>query len=107
MRGSTFTNSFIIADESQNISASQMKMFLTRLGVGSKVIITGDASQSDLDRRTRSGFNHAQKLLRDVEGIGFITLTENDIVRHKLVKDIIMKYEKEDTFRTMLTYSHD
>lgn len=107
MRGATFSNAFVIMDEGQNVSASQMKMFLTRLGVGSKVVITGDASQSDLDRRTRSGFRHAQKLLHDVEGIGFITLDENDIVRHKLVKDIILKYEKEDTFRTMVNSNEE
>ena len=107
MRGLTYSDSFIIMDEAQNVTATQMKLFLTRLGLNSKVVITGDASQSDLDRRTRSGFNHAQKLLKGVEGIGFITLTENDIVRHKLVKDIIMKYEHEDTFRTMVNSNEE
>jgi phosphate starvation-inducible PhoH-like protein len=96
MRGLSFENTFILADECQNMTSEQMKMFLTRLGVGSKVILTGDASQSDLIRRNvRSGFAHAQKLLNGVKGIGFITLDENDIVRHRLVKDIILKYENE------------
>ena len=104
MRGLTFTNSFIIMDEAQNVSDKQMKLFLTRLGQHSKVIINGDESQSDLDRNIRSGFRHAQKLLNDVKGIGFVTLNENDIVRHKLVKDIILKYEHEK--RTDQLYSN-
>lgn len=97
MRGLTFENAFIIIDECQNVTTEQMKMFLTRLGIGSKVILTGDASQSDLIRRNvRSGFAHAQNLLEGVKGIGSITLNENDIVRHRLVKDIILKYEGEN-----------
>lgn len=99
MRGATFDNSFIIMDEAQNVTAGQMKLFLTRLGQGSKVVITGDATQTDLNNRVQSGFRHAQHLLRDVKGIGFVQLTEKDIVRHKLVRDIILKYEKEDSYR--------
>ena len=97
MRGATHANSFVILDEAQNVSPAQMKMFLTRMGEGSKIVITGDASQTDLNNRIGSGFRHAQNLLANVEGIGFVTLNENDIVRHKLVKDIILKYEKEDS----------
>ncbi len=96
MRGSTHEKSFVIADGAQNISVAQMKLILTRLGEGSKLILCGDISQSDLSHRLDSGFRQAQKLLSDVEGIGFITLTEKDIVRHKLVKDIILKYEKHE-----------
>lgn len=99
MRGATFDNSFIIMDEAQNVTAGQMKLFLTRIGKGSKVVITGDATQTDLNHRVQSGFRHAQRLLADVKGIGFLQLTEKDIVRHKLVKDIILKYEKEDSYR--------
>lgn len=100
MRGLTHQNAFIIMDEAQNVTIPQMKLFLTRIGHNTKVVITGDASQSDLERRTRSGFRHAQQLLDDVEGIGFVKLTENDIVRHKLVKDIIIKYENEESYKT-------
>lgn len=98
MRGATFDNSFIIMDEAQNVTSGQMKLFLTRLGQGSKVVITGDATQTDLNSRVQSGFRHAQRLLKNVKGIGFIQLDEKDIVRHKLVKDIILKYEKEDNY---------
>jgi len=97
MRGSTLDNAFIISDESQNMDKGQMQMFLTRIGINSKVIITGDASQSDLDRtRNRSGFKHAQDILKNVKEIGFITLTNDDIVRHKVVKEIIMCYQKDN-----------
>jgi phosphate starvation-inducible PhoH-like protein len=94
MRGLTLKNSFIICDEAQNMKISQMKMFLTRLGVNSKVVITGDSSQSDLDKNLSSGFRHAQAILKGIDEIGFVTLTEKDIVRHKLIKDIILRYEK-------------
>ena len=99
MRGSTFDDSFIILDEAQNTTSGQMKLLLTRLGKGSKVVITGDVTQTDLNNRVQSGFRHAQRLLSDVKGVGFVTLDERDIVRHKLVKDIILKYEKEDSYR--------
>lgn len=107
MRGLTMENSFIILDEAQNVTSDQMKMLLTRMGWGSKIVITGDASQCDLDRRTNSGFRHAQQLLKGVEGIGFIQLTEHDIVRHKLVKDIIKRYEKEDSYRNKVYSNRD
>lgn len=74
-----------------------MKLLLTRLGQNSKVILCGDASQSDLDERVGSGFNLAQRILNTVDGIGFMTMTEKDIVRHKLVKDIILSYAKYET----------
>ena len=97
MRGSTLDNAFVISDESQNMDKSQMQMFLTRIGANCKVVITGDASQSDLDRsRTKSGFKHAQDILKDIKQIGFITLTEDDIVRHKVIKQIIMCYQKDN-----------
>ena len=99
MRGATMDKSFVILDEAQNVTPSQMKMFLTRMGNGSKVVITGDASQTDLNSRVGSGFRHAQRLLADVEGIGFVHMDERDIVRHRLVKDIILKYEKEDSYK--------
>lgn len=95
MRGVSFKNSFVISDESQNMSILQMKMFLTRIGANSKVIITGDASQSDLNRKLRSGFRHAQEILKGVKEIGFITLGEDDIMRHKVIKEIIIRYEKD------------
>jgi phosphate starvation-inducible PhoH-like protein len=105
MRGATHAKSFVILDEAQNVTPTQMKMFLTRMGEGSKVVITGDASQTDLNRRVGSGFRHAQRLLSGVKGIGFVTLDERDIVRHKLVKDIILRYEKEESYKSH-TYSN-
>lgn len=105
MRGATHANSFVILDEAQNVTPDQMKMLLTRMGEGSKVVITGDASQTDLNNRIGSGFRHAQKLLTGVKGIGIVTMDERDIVRHKLVKDIILKYEKSESEKYE-TYSH-
>lgn len=99
MRGSTIKDSFVIADEAQNMKSSQMKMFLTRIGMGSKVILTGDASQTDLDSRMESGFRHAQKILTGIKEIGFVTLTEEDIVRHGVIKKIIVRYER-DAFKS-------
>jgi phosphate starvation-inducible PhoH-like protein len=107
MRGATHAKSFVILDEAQNVSPAQMKMFLTRMGEGSKVVITGDASQTDLDSRTQSGFRHAQRLLHNVKGIGFVTLDERDIVRHRLVRDIILKYEKEDSYKNSVYSNND
>jgi phosphate starvation-inducible PhoH-like protein len=94
MRGRTLGKSFIILDEAQNTSISQMKMFLTRIGVNSKVVLTGDETQVDLDRFEKSGFAHARKILSGIEGIGQIDLTVEDVVRHRLVRDIIKAYEK-------------
>ena len=94
MRGRTLGKSFIILDEAQNTTISQMKMFLTRIGINSKVVLTGDETQVDLDRNQKSGFAHARKILAGIEGIGQIELTVEDVVRHRLVREIIRAYEK-------------
>jgi phosphate starvation-inducible PhoH-like protein len=93
MRGRTLNNSFLILDEAQNSTDMQMKMFLTRLGVNSKAIITGDVTQIDLPKNVNSGLNQVVKILKNIDGIGFATLTESDVVRHRLVKDIIKAYD--------------
>ena len=95
MRGRTLHNSFMILDEAQNCTKMQMKMFLTRLGVTSKAIITGDITQTDLGKNEISGLVDASNVLKKIKGISFIELDESDIVRHKLVKDIIKAYKKE------------
>jgi len=95
MRGRTLHNSFMILDEAQNSTHMQMKMFLTRLGVTSKAIITGDVTQTDLGKNEVSGLIDASKVLKKIKGISFIELTEKDVVRHKLVKDIIKAYSKK------------
>ena len=94
MRGRTLNNSFLILDEAQNATAMQMKMFLTRLGNSSKAIITGDVTQIDLPTKTTSGLVQIQEVLQDVEGIDFVYFDRNDVVRHRLVKDIIDAYGK-------------
>ena len=94
MRGRTLNNSFLILDEAQNSTPMQMKMFLTRMGVNSKAIITGDITQIDLPKRSDSGLIDVIKILKGVDGIGFVELNENDVVRHKLVRDIIKAYDK-------------
>tara|TARA_Y100000590_G_scaffold307760_1_gene347475 strand:+ start:956 stop:1909 length:954 start_codon:yes stop_codon:yes gene_type:complete len=94
MRGRTLNNAFMILDEAQNATPMQMKMFLTRLGVNSKAIITGDITQVDLPLKTDSGLIQVVKILKGIDGIGFVKLTESDVVRHKLVKDIILAYDK-------------
>jgi phosphate starvation-inducible PhoH-like protein len=94
MRGRTLNNAFLILDEAQNSTALQMKMFLTRLGVNSKAIITGDITQIDLPSRQTSGLVQIQEILRHIDGVEFVYLTKKDVVRHKLVKDIIDAYEK-------------
>tara|TARA_B100000959_G_C14945519_1_gene609689 strand:- start:880 stop:1836 length:957 start_codon:yes stop_codon:yes gene_type:complete len=96
MRGRTLHNSFMILDEAQNSTKMQMKMFLTRLGVTSKAIITGDITQIDLGTNKTSGLIDAIKVLKNVKGIKFIKLTEKDVVRHRLVKDIIKAYAKNE-----------
>ncbi|MFA9465779.1 MAG: PhoH family protein [Velocimicrobium sp.] len=93
MRGRTLDNAFIILDEAQNTTAAQMKMFLTRIGFGSKVIITGDLTQKDLPSGTKSGLEHAVKVLSEVEDIGFSYLTCQDVVRHPLVQKIVKAYD--------------
>ena len=94
MRGRTLDDSFIILDEAQNTTCEQMKMFLTRIGFGSKVVITGDLSQKDLPFQTQSGLEQASKVLEQVEDIGFSYLTNKDVVRHPLVQKIVHAYEK-------------
>ena len=93
MRGRTLDNAFIILDEAQNTTPAQMKMFLTRFGFGSKVIITGDASQKDLPRDTTSGLDVAMKVLKKIDDIGFCQLTSKDVVRHPLVQQIVQAYD--------------
>jgi len=93
MRGRTLDNAFIILDEAQNTTPAQMKMFLTRIGFGSKVIITGDLSQKDLPSGQKSGLDHAIKVLKKVEDIGFCYLTSQDVVRHPLVQKIVKAYD--------------
>ncbi|MBR4965519.1 MAG: PhoH family protein, partial [Lachnospiraceae bacterium] len=93
MRGRTLDNAFIILDEAQNCTPAQMKMFLTRIGFQSKVIITGDSSQKDLPAGTQSGLDVALKVLKDIEGISFCHLTSKDVVRHPLVQKIVCAYE--------------
>ena len=94
MRGRTLDNSFMILDEAQNSTITQMKMFLTRLGVGSKSIITGDVTQIDLQSKKESGLVQVAKVLRGIKGIGFANLNQNDVVRHPLVKKIIEAYDR-------------
>jgi phosphate starvation-inducible PhoH-like protein len=94
MRGRTLNNAFVILDEAQNASAMQMKMFLTRLGPNSRAIVTGDVTQIDLPNRAASGLVQIQQVLTGIEGIAFVYLDKGDVVRHRLVKDIIAAYEK-------------
>jgi len=93
MRGRTLDNAFVILDEAQNSTISQIKMFLTRMGVGAKFIITGDITQIDLTDKSKSGLIVALEILKDVEGIGFVFLNESDIVRHNLVKKIVKSFD--------------
>ena len=93
MRGRTLDNAYIILDEAQNTTPAQMKMFLTRIGFGSKVIVTGDSTQKDLPQRTVSGLDVASKVLQKIEGIEFCKLTSRDVVRHPLVQKIVKAYE--------------
>lgn len=99
MRGRTLDRSFVILDEAQNTTHEQMKMFLTRLGFGSKAIITGDKTQVDLPRGKKSGIRAAEHILRNVEGIAFMEFSSIDVVRHPLVQRIIDAYDKEDARR--------
>ena len=96
MRGRTLDNSFIILDEAQNTTKEQMKMFLTRLGFGSKAVVTGDVTQIDLPQGRQSGLMHSLKILENVKGIGMNFLDEKDVVRHELVQRIIKAYEKHE-----------
>jgi len=94
MRGRTLSNAFIILDEAQNTTPEQMKMFLTRLGEGSKAVVTGDVTQIDLDGKS-SGLVHATGILENIEGVGICRLTAKDVVRHPLVMRIIRAYERD------------
>ena len=94
MRGRTLDDAFIILDEAQNTTPEQMKMFLTRMGVGSKVVVTGDVTQVDLPEKTRSGLVDALHILKGIDGIAQVYLTEKDVVRHRLVQQIVKAYEK-------------
>ncbi len=97
MRGRTLNDSFVILDEAQNTVSEQMKMFLTRLGFNSKAVITGDITQVDLPENKNSGLIEIQAILKDIQGISFIYFSEKDVVRHPLVTDIIMAYEKAES----------
>jgi phosphate starvation-inducible PhoH-like protein len=95
MRGRTLNNSFIILDEAQNATPEQMKMFLTRIGFGSKVVVTGDTTQVDVPDG-RSGLRGLERVLTGIDGLGFIHLGAGDVVRHRIVADIVAAYERAD-----------
>lgn len=97
MRGRTLDDSFVILDEAQNTTPEQMKMFLTRIGFHSKAVVTGDVTQVDLPRNRNSGLNQVQAILKGIKGIDFVYLSKQDVVRHKLVKDIIKAYESYES----------
>jgi phosphate starvation-inducible protein PhoH and related proteins len=99
MRGRTLNDSFVILDEAQNTTSEQMKMFLTRLGYGSKTVVTGDVTQVDLPSGRASGLQEVQKVLRGIEGIAFCTFSEVDVVRHPLVQEVVKAYEAFDADR--------
>jgi phosphate starvation-inducible PhoH-like protein len=94
MRGRTLNKAFIILDEAQNATEMQLKMFMTRMGEHSKVIITGDDSQIDLPNKMRSGLLQCMRILRGIKGIAFVRLKASDVVRHRLVRDILHAYEQ-------------
>ena len=96
MRGRTLNNAFVILDEAQNATSMQMKMFLTRLGVNSKAIVNGDITQIDLPGKADSGLLEIREILRGIEGITFINFDRSDVVRHRLVRDIIQAYDKHN-----------
>lgn len=96
MRGRTLNDAIVVLDEAQNTTTHQIKMFLTRLGMGSKMIVTGDVTQIDLPRTTASGLIQALKILRNVKGIGRVEFEKKDIVRHHLVQRIVEAYERHD-----------
>jgi phosphate starvation-inducible PhoH-like protein len=100
MRGRTLDKAFVILDEAQNATTMQMKMFLTRMGMTAKFVITGDMSQVDLPRQQKSGLAYALDALKDMEGIGIVRLNQNDVLRHNLVKKIIDAFDKFETKST-------
>jgi phosphate starvation-inducible PhoH-like protein len=95
MRGRTLNNAFIIMDEAQNTTIPQMKMFLTRMGLQSKVVVSGDTSQVDLPAHTKSGLIDALGRLKHIDGFASVTLNREDIVRHRLVQEIVLAYEED------------
>ncbi len=97
MRGRTLNEAFIILDEAQNTTTAQMKMFLTRMGEGSKIVVSGDVTQVDLPSGTLSGMRDAWRRLQDLESVAFVTLAQQDIVRHRLVQAIVGRYEQGST----------
>jgi phosphate starvation-inducible PhoH-like protein len=101
MRGRTLNGSFVILDEAQNTTREQMKMFLTRIGFGSTAVITGDKTQIDLPKGTRSGLLHAIEVLADVKEIGFTLFSSKDVVRHPLVQHIVEAYERHEAAREL------
>ena len=96
MRGRTLSDAIVILDEAQNTTSAQIRMFLTRMGWNTKMIITGDLTQVDLPRGQKSGLKDAVETLKDIDDIGIIHMTDNDIVRHKLVTKIVNAFEKKD-----------
>ncbi len=100
MRGRTLNDSFIILDEAQNTTPEQMKMFLTRLGFGSKAVVTGDITQTDLPRGQVSGLNHVREILPGIPGIAFVYFSDQDVVRHELVQRIIQAYDQHEAGRS-------
>jgi len=107
MRGRTLNGSFIILDESQNTTVSQMKMFLTRIGFGSTAVITGDVTQIDLPKGTRSGLVHVIKVLDNLPGIGFSFFDSKDVVRHSLVQRIVEAYDEYERQSTIKSLNND
>jgi len=99
MRGRTLNESFVILDEAQNTTPEQMKMFLTRIGFGSRAVVTGDVTQTDLPKGAESGLNHAARILRDVEGVAFVHFGPRDVVRHPLVRSIVAAYARAEAAR--------
>ena len=96
MRGRTLNNAFVLLDEAQNTTPSQIKMFLTRMGPTAKVMVNGDRSQIDLPTRQKSGLMQAMDILKNVQGIGYVEMTSEDVVRHRLVKEIVEAYDQFD-----------
>ena len=106
MRGRTLSSAFVLLDEAQNTTPMQMKMYLTRMGQGAKVVVIGDRSQVDLPKKQKSGLSETLNILRDVQGIGFVEMKAEDVVRHKLVKDIVAAYNKFEE-RAVPEYGND
>ncbi|MCA9050118.1 MAG: PhoH family protein, partial [Planctomycetaceae bacterium] len=95
MRGRTLNDTFMILDEGQNTTVTQMKMFLTRMGINSRIVVTGDATQNDLPKGVHSGLNDGMRRLSGIDGVAIVRLTGHDIVRHRLVREIVSAYETE------------